>query len=127
MDQLAYFALAVGADGLQDQGHPLLAQIVSEIMIVVIVGGYARGAIDRGDAAAPGNARRAILLFLGEQVRHANLESLAQLLELVVTQRQPVVLDLRQRRNRNARLGAHFLERPRSEERRVWKECGSTC
>src|SRR3546814_9878372 len=35
-----------------------------------------------------------------------------ELLELVVAERQPVVLDLRQRRYRDARLRAHLLEGP---------------
>src|SRR3546814_15530367 len=51
-------------------------------------------------------------LSLGEQVGHADVEPPAELLELVVTQRQPVVLDLRQRRHGDARFRAHFLERP---------------
>src|SRR3546814_8077709 len=58
------------------------------------------------------DARRRVVAAFGEQVRHADVQALAELLELVVAERQPVVLDLRQRRYRDARLRAHLLEGP---------------
>jgi hypothetical protein len=48
----------------------------------------------------------------GEQLRHADVEPMAQLLEFVVGEREAVVLDLGERRDRNAGALAHFLERP---------------
>src|SRR3546814_6577950 len=68
--------------------------------------------IERADAAPAGDARRRVVAAFGEQVRHADVQALAELLELVVAERQPVVLDLRQRRYRDARLRAHLLEGP---------------
>ena len=53
-----------------------------------------------------------LVLRFGEQLGHADAESLAQLLQLVVGQGQPVVLDLGQGRDRNPAALAHFLERP---------------
>ena len=96
-DELAEFARAVGADAGDDRDHAFLAQVGAQVMIVVVVSGDAHRLIDRSDAAAAGDARRAVALILGEQVRHADAESLAELLQLVITQRQPVMLDLRQR------------------------------
>ena len=61
--------------------------------------------------------RRAVTAFvrrlaLGEQVRHADAELLAELQQLVVGQGEPVVLDFRQGRDRNPAAFAHLLERP---------------
>ena len=62
-----------------------------------------RRAVTAGDSIAA---------VLGEEFRHAHPQSLAQLLELVEAQGQPVVLDLREGRERNSALRAHLFERP---------------
>src|SRR3546814_9416653 len=49
VDEFTELACAVRADACQDRDHALLAQVGAQIMIIIIVGGHARGAIDRGD------------------------------------------------------------------------------
>src|SRR3546814_1168444 len=73
-------ARAVGADACQDRDHALLAQVGTQIVIVVIVGGHAHRRLERPDAAPPGDARGALLFALGEQVGHADVEPPAELL-----------------------------------------------
>ena len=98
-DEFAELAGAARADAGDDGEHPFLPQIGAKIVIIVIVGCDAHRLFLRADAAAARDARRALLLALGEKIRHADVESLAELLELIVAQGQPVVLDLRQRRH----------------------------
>ena len=49
---------------------------------------------------------------LGKQFRDPDVQFLAQLQQLVIGQRQAVVLDLRQRRDRNSAALAHLLQGP---------------
>ena len=111
-DEVAELLRALGADLGDDRDHPLAAQLGAQVVIVVVGRLHPHRPLDRPQAAARGHRRRADAVGLGEQLRHPQSEPLAELLQLVVGQRQPIVLDLRQGRDRDAALRAHLLERP---------------
>ena len=112
MDEVAEFLLGLGTDLGYDRDHPLAPKFGAQIIIVVVRGLDAHRISDVAKAATRGHGRRRVVVRLGEQVGHAHAQALAKLVQLVIGQRQPVVLDLRQRRHRNAAALAHLLERP---------------
>src|SRR3954451_19659434 len=63
--------------------------------------------------AAPGSNRGDWLLFtLGEQFRHPHSQPARELLKLVISEAELIVLDFRQGRNGDSAALAHLLERP---------------
>ena len=112
VDQLAELLRSLGPDLGDHRDHPLPAQFGAEVIIIVVRRLDAHRAVERAEAAARGHRRRRLVLDLGEQLGHAHAEAAAQLLQAVVGQCEPVMLDLRQRRDRDAAMVAHLLERP---------------
>src|SRR4030095_10174542 len=88
---------------------------------IIIRSGDSDGIVDSADAAPCGHAffRQ---LALGEPLGHADMKLLAELEQLVIGQGESVVLNFRQRRNRDSAALAHFLERPSAMRTEVAKD-----
>jgi len=110
--QLAELGNAACTDAREHRDHALAAQFGAQVVVIVVLGVDADRAVDAPEAAARGHRRVRHDVALGEQLGHADVQPLAQLLQLVVRQREAVMLDLGERRDRNAGALAHLLERP---------------
>ena len=110
--ELAELGDAARADAREHRDHALAAQLGAQVVVVVVLGVDADRAVDAPDTAPRGHRRVGHGIALGEQLGHADVEPMAELLQLVVRQREAVVLDLGERRDRDAGPLAHLLERP---------------
>ncbi len=110
--QLAEFLQRSGAHARHQRNHALLAQLGAQKEIFIVARVHVNGTL-QGPHAAPGHRPAFRLLATGrEQLRHPHFQPLADLLQLVIAERETVVLDFRERRARNAGSVAHLLECP---------------
>ena len=103
-----------GADGDQDRHHRLVGEVGAEVAVVVVRGGDQQALAAAGDAAAGGDHRRRggrDSRVGAEQGGDVDLQTLAELHQLVVGQRQLAVLDLGQGRDGNAGTDADVGQR----------------
>ena len=100
----------------QNRHHALLAQIGTQILVIVIRGADLDGIAAAGETATRRHDRhcrsRCGRICLGEKFRHREAQTGSELLELVVRQRKLVRFNLRKRGQRDANLLAHLPQRP---------------
>lgn len=95
LDQITEFAGTVRANTSENWNHVFLAQVGAKIVIIVIISCDPHRIVDGSDATTTGHAGPAIFLIFCEKVRHPDVQALTELLQLVVAQREPVMLHLR--------------------------------
>src|SRR5882672_4739947 len=111
--QLAELLDGPGAQ-LADDGDELLSRdIRAQVKVIVIGRRYELAVALAVDAAPPADGgRRRRPTHRRKELCDVDAEPLAQANELVIGEREPVVLDLRQRRHRKPGAAAHLGKRP---------------
>src|SRR5690606_22063036 len=82
------------------------------VVVIVVPGVDAYRGVSGADTAARHDGGCRVVLRFREQLRHAEVEPLAHLLQLVVSEGQAIVLHLGKRRKRNAGALAHLFQGP---------------
>src|SRR5437868_4791723 len=111
-DELAKLLETLHPQPRQHRDHTFPAQFRAKIMVVVIARLDPHRIIETSDAAPGGHGGLAIAFRFGKKLRDGNLQALAHLEQLVVSESEAVVLDLGQGREWNSATSAHFLKRP---------------
>lgn len=93
-DEVAKFGKAPGTHALQNRDHALAAQFQAQIMVVTVRRIHPDRVLDTSDTAARGYRLRRLRIAFSEQLRHGHAQTLTDLQQLVVGQRQTIVLDL---------------------------------
>ena len=110
--EIAELFSAAGVNARQYGDHALPAQFRAQVVVIIIAGVDAHRVLEPADAAARSHRRFRRGRRIRKHLRDADVEPLAQLHQLVVGEREAIVLDLRQGRHRYAGALAHFLECP---------------
>jgi hypothetical protein len=112
-DKVAKLVQRAGADVGDDGDHPLLSKFREQIEIIVVCGADPKCRIQQSKAPSRRHpVRLADGLRLREQIRKTHVEAFGQLQQPIIGQRQSVMLDLGERRDRDPRPFAHVLQRP---------------